>query len=441
MKKILVALVAFSLSLNLATAQDDPAKLAKSAGKALTSYNIDPSNNASKLEEARTKIDEALKSPEIQATAGAWLTKGDVYNTMLQRDMARILIDTSAGFSGDNNALEAFTGYKMAYNAEDAKKYQKSDALKGIGEVQGALQNIGIEKYGKQAYDKAYASFNALLESHEILSAAGKKSALDDAAAQSDLTYFTALSASLANNHQAALEKYQMLYKKGTSKPEVYSGLYHTKLELKDTTGAEVFLKEGRKKFPDDAALLFDEINTYLAKGKLNELTNSLKMAIEKEPENVALYVTLGSVYDNLYQRENAAKNDAKAKEYFDEAFKSYTDAVKKDPKNVDAHYAMGALYYNKAALMTQELNAMPEDFSSAGMKRYNDLKDKINGLFNEALPHFKKAESLDPNDTNTLIALSEIFARQDELELMKEFKTRLETVKSGKKNAKSYFK
>ena len=441
MKKTLAALVAFSLSFHLASAQDDPAKLAKSAGKALTSYNIDPVNNTAKLEEAKTKIDEALKSPEIQATASAWLTKGDVYNTILQSDLVKQSINKDAPISGDNNALEAFTAYKNALNTADIKKYQRGDALKGIGEVQSSLINIGVIKYESQDYAKAYKSFSAALESHELLKTGEKKSLLEDPAQYDNQVYITALAATLANDLGNATTHYMTLYKKGTDKPEVYSGLYRAKLAMKDTAAAEVFLKEGRTKFPDDPSLLFDEINTYLAKGKLDELTSSLKLAIQKEPNNVALYVTLGNVYDNLYQRENAAKNEAKGKEYADQALNYYQQAVKVDPKNVDAHYAMGALYYNKAALLTQELNAMPEDFSAAGMKKYNDAKSKIEKLFDEALPHFKKAESLDPNDTNTLIALSEIFARKDDLELMKEFKGRLETVKGGGKNAASYFK
>jgi tetratricopeptide (TPR) repeat protein len=166
-----------------------------------------------------------------------------------------------------------------------------------------------------------------------------------------------------------------------------------------------------------------------------------LKSAIEKEPTNVGLYVTLGNVYDNLYQREIAAKNETKSKEYFDLALNYYQQANKLDPKNVDATYAMGALYYNKAALLTQELNALPEDFSAAGTKKYNELKDKVMALFESALPYFKKAESLDPNDQNTLIALSEIFARQDDFTLVKEFKGRLEVVRGGGKNQSSYFK
>jgi len=66
-----------------------------------------------------------------------------------------------------------------------------------------------------------------------------------------------------------------------------------------DKSGAGSILSEGREKFPNDAGLLFAEINLYLKDGRLNELTARLEQAIEQEPNNVSLYVTLGNVYDN----------------------------------------------------------------------------------------------------------------------------------------------
>jgi len=150
--------------------------------------------------------------------------------------------------------------------------------------------------------------------------------------------------------------------------------------------------------------------------------------------------VTLGNAYDNLYQAMLKEKNEEKAIEYFNEAKNYHEQAIAKDPANVDAVYSVGALYYNKAAFRTQEMSALPEDFSAAGIKRLNDMRNLIMGFFEQALPYFQKAESLAPNDLNTLIALSEIYARKED-ELSIEFKRRLEVVKAGGKNPTPYFR
>ena len=114
MKKVLLSLLTLLFAVGFSAAQEDGAKLAKSAGKALTSYNIDPVGNSAKLAEAKDKIEKALALPDGQIIASAWLTKGDVYNTLLQKDMARRMIDAKAPLTGDNDALAAFDAYKKA---------------------------------------------------------------------------------------------------------------------------------------------------------------------------------------------------------------------------------------------------------------------------------------------------------------------------------------
>jgi hypothetical protein len=60
---------------------------------------------------------------------------------------------------------------------------------------------------------------------------------------------------------------------------------------------------------------------------------------------------------------------------------------------------------------------------------------------FDLALPFFQRCEKANANDTNTLIALKEIYAKKDELDLSNEFKARYEKVQGGGKNESSYFK
>lgn len=440
MKKMLFAFASLFIAAQVAVAQDDGGKLAKQAGRSLAAYNIDPANNAAKLEEAKQKIDKALETAEAQAMASAWITKGDIYNTMLQKDMAKRMIDPNAPLTGDNDALVAFEAYKNGYENPAVKKYEKGDAVKGIMETQGHLVNIGVAKYEAGEYEKAFFSFQASLQAHDILKANTQKSVLDDPDQYENQVYITALAAQMAKRNAEALKYYNDLYAKGNAKAGIYDGLYNLKSEVGDEAGAEKILEEGRAKHPDDSGLLFAEINLYLKKGKLDDLTGRLKQAIAKEPNNINLYVTLGNVYDNLYQTMSKEKNEAKADEYFEEAKKYYQQAMEKDPKNADAVYSLGALYYNKAAVRTQELNSMPEDYSSEGLKKLKAYKDEVMGLFDKALPYFQKAESLSPNDLNTLIALSEIYARKED-ELSLEFKKRLDTVKDGGKNAAPYFK
>ena len=86
-------------------------------------------------------------------------------------------------------------------------------------------------------------------------------------------------------------------------------------------------------------------------------------------------------------------------------------------------------------------MNALADDYSKAGLKKYDALKAKMLAQFDEALPFFKQAETINPGDRNTLIALKEIFARKDDIATSNEFKSRLETLDGGGTIDASFFK
>jgi hypothetical protein len=443
MKKAFFALATLFLTIGIAQAQEDGAKLAKSAGKALASYNLDPGGNAAKLEEAKTKINQALQTPEVQGLASAWITKGDIYNSQLQaieseKAKAQITGKAIADIKGcDECPIEAFGAYSKALAIPTIKKGEKADALKGITDIQAGLINGSLASYEAKDYKSASFRAKSAMESHKLLTGAGQKSLIEESKVNDQL-YFIGLCALLDKNYPDAINYLEQLYAKGNAGGEVYEALYQANTESGNADGAKKYLLEGRTKYPDNTGLLFAEINQYLKEGKLDELTDRLKEAIAREPNNVSLYINLGRVYDDLQQRETKAKNAAKADAYFEEAKKYYMQAAEKDVKSPDAHYMLGALYYNKAALINQDMAAL--DNSSASLKKYKELNDKMLAMFDTALPYFQKSESLDANDINTLIALNEIYARKED-ELSLEFKKRLEVVKGGGKNAASHFK
>lgn len=338
MKKFLSALFTLLLAAGYAHAQDEGAKLAKSAGKALTSYNIDPTSNSAKLTEAKQKIDQAMEHADVQGLASAWITRGDIYSTILQRDMAQRIINPNAPLSGDNDALVSFEAYKKAYEVA-TKKYEKTDALKGIADGQGKLINMGALKYEAGEAEKAFLSFQASLQAHDLLKANNQKSHLDEKGKYDELAFYTAAAAWEAKRCADATPIFENLVKNGINEPAAYLGLYECKLQAGDTTAARGFLADGRKKFPDDTQLLFAEINAFQAAGKLDELIGRLKTAIDKEPDNVSLYIAMGTTYNELYTREETAKNEAKSGEYFKEAEKYYNLAMQKDPESESSKF------------------------------------------------------------------------------------------------------
>ena len=439
MKKVLLGiftLLVFSFSL---TAQEDPGKALKKAARALSAFNLDPANNIEKLAEAKEMIEVAVTGEEEKNEAKTWQTKGEIYATAVGQDLGMTVVDPTYKVTDVSGALTANEAFMTAAKKAE-KKYETKEAMDGLRSNISNLSNIGIVEYKAGNFKNAFANFNAVLDAHKMLKDAGQDSPLDADGEYDNALYLAALGASSAEDKMTAGKYFDQLAEREYKDAAVYDGIYKANID-DNPEKAIAALEKGRKMFPDNTSLLFTEINYYLRENKLDELTGKLKTAIAAEPDNVTLYSTLGNVYDNLFQRENAAGNVEKEKEYFDLALDYYQQALKIDPDYSDATYSIGALYYNKAAAMTIELQALADDYSKAGMAKYKSKQDEVKGYFNQALPYFKSVEKANPNDVNTLIALKEIFAKTDQLQLSGEFKTRLENAQSAdNKNTDSYF-
>lgn len=442
MKKLFLLLFAVVFAAGVTFAQDAKKEFAN-AKKAFSAYSLDPTNNKSKLQEAKTAIDAAMTGAENQALAEAWIKKGEIYNeiatqmvTIKQIGIGKV--EDLPKVDGDpaSIAAEAFMkGYELGQ-----KKFEKKEALRGLQSAQGNLNNLGFTAYESQKFDVAYTDFKQVMAIHELLKQNGEESVLKTEDDINNQLYIAGLSALNSNKAAEAKPYFQKLYDIKYDKPAIYEALYEITAKEKSPEEAYAYIEAGRAKDPNDVSLLFADINHHLRINKLDVLIGKLETAIAREPDNLSLYTTLGSVYDNLYQKETEAGNAAKANEYFAKSAEYFEKALAKDPNNFDAIYSVGALYYNKAATMTKDLNKLSEDYSKEGIKKYDAKRKEVFEQFDKALPYFQRAEKLNPNDVNTLIALKEIFAKKDDLPTSNEFKKRLDTVNGGGKNEKSYF-
>jgi tetratricopeptide (TPR) repeat protein len=441
MKKLILALTAVLMVLSV-SAQDGK-KAVRQASRALGTFNLDQNNNKGKLQEAVDLIEEGEKDPETAQDPKTYLTKGEVYNTIAnQYVIAQQLDQPTEGLPKvEMPAIKGAQAYLKALEMAE-KRYEEKDAYTGLQQAQGHLLNFGIAAFqNDQDYELSYQNFQLAMDIHNKLKEAKEDSRFDAKEDLEQQQYLTGLAALNAGKADKAKEYFVALKEADYDEPAVYESLY--KITAQDTSKmdeAYTYLEEGREKYPDAVSLLFAEINHFLRLGKMDELISRLEAAIKAEPTNASLYSTLGSVYDNLYQREAKAGNDEVANKNFDKALDYYEQALEQKSDYADAIYSIGALYYNRAASLTQRQQALAEDYSKEGIAKYKELQKKVYAEFDKALPYFQDAEKLNPSDVNTLIALKEIYARKDDLEMSKVFKERLDKVQAGEE-VDSYFK
>jgi tetratricopeptide (TPR) repeat protein len=426
MKKLFLFVFTLILTSNSSFSQDGM-KLLKSAKSEMGKYSSNAVQNASSLEKALKMIDEAFAMPGTDDLVAAHTLKGDIYNEVVDAAMTAQILKPDYKSPMPEAASLAADAYMKALT-KVVKKGEGKAAIKSLTGLEQAIFNAGVVLYQDQKLKEAYSAFNKTIEVFKVLKENGQKSRLDDAVVREEAYYYSSICGYQAGLKEEILPLLKEMYNNKTDKSFVYQVLHELTLES-NPAEAEKYLTEGRAKFPEDTGLLFTEINAALKAGRLNELIGKLEMAIAKEPENLTVYTTLGNVYEQLSAKSTEAKNVEEASGYMAKAKEWYDKALAKDPKNFEANYAIGALYYNNAAKIAKEVNEYANDFTPAGTKKYNEAKTRMVKAFEEALPYFELAESINGKDQNTIIALKEIFARTSKMDKVKIYTEKLEAL------------
>ena len=422
MKNILLIAVSFLIALNV-NAQDAK-KLLKSASKDFAKFNQDQIGNKENLASAISAINEAFAVAGVSDDAGAWVTKGEIYNGISDSEMKSKLINPEYTIQTPDAATVALEAFSMALKKAE-KKSQTKDAVNGLKETEAHLSNMAITHFQNGKYAESYANFKGANLAFDLLKANGEDSRLDDEKVMKDQTFYTAISGYYGEKGEEVLPAFEKLYTMGSDEPLVYEALYSLTSKT-DKEKAITYLNEGRTKFPENTSLLFSQINHYLLAGELDKLIENLKAAIAAEPDNVSVINTTGNVYEQLSNKAKESGDTAKANEYMDLARDYYGKALAKDPTNFDANYSIGAVYYNDAASMTAKINEYAQDYSAEGTKKYEEANNKMMSLFDKALPYFEKAYASKEDDTNTMIALKEIYVRKGNMDKANELKVKL---------------
>lgn len=436
MKKLIVFLISVFLLQTAAFSQVNANKLRRKASRSLSSYFIDQVRNSGELDAAKSLIDKAVQSGELTSNediSKAYVIRGQIYNTVAARLIARLTV--GKGEVPDTNpAYVAYESFMTAYDYAE-KSWRREDVYDGLGETAAHLTNMGNLYIRVSDYKNAYKSLNAVLELNKFLMENGQETVFKKEENLNNQKFVVAVYGMQIGKKDRAMKLFNELYEIGYKKPRVYSSLFN---ELINTNPekAQKIMKKGKELFPENIELLFTEINYLLKNKKYEELEKKLKLAIEKDPDNPSVRNALGNVYNNLYSKaiENGEKE--KAAKYFNKAIDYFKQTLVLDSSYFDAVYSVGMMYFNKAAALTQEMQGLSLD----QQVQYEKLDKQVNELFRKALPYFKKAERLNPNDQNTLIGLREILARMSKLEMSKAVKERLDAIQEGKTFKKSLF-
>jgi tetratricopeptide (TPR) repeat protein len=194
------------------------------------------------------------------------------------------------------------------------------------------------------------------------------------------ILFYQGVSASAAEMHDDAIKVFESLKDKKYETSKVFQYLFGEYQAKKDTTKMFESAKQGFENNPKDVYLIGNLINLYIASKKDKEALNYLNTAIASDPKNTQYYLVQAKLYEDLKD--------------FDAARATYDKALIVEPKLGEAYSGIGRLYYNKAGKIWMDADSNLKDD-----KLIKAEKEKANLIFKEAIPFFKKAIEISPNE------------------------------------------
>lgn len=345
----------------------------------VSAYNA---NKDGDYRKAATYIEQAILVEKAASKDKTWRYRGEIY--------LNIAADPEVSAEYPNALVLAKESYEKAREVDVKGRYER-ECIEGLGRVQIMASNNGINYYNTEAFDMAGNSF-------DIAASVARTVDMVDTMA----VYNAALCYEKAGMTDLAIARYYECAEIKYQVPNVFLFISTLYRNAGDDEAALETLKNARKDYPREQSLIIEELNIYLTSGDFERAKTNLQLAAEQDPNNEILWFSLGSVFDNLGNSE--------------EAISAYLKAIEVKADYFDANYNLGALYFNQAVQGINSANdmwkpRMTNKEAAAQKKLETDAKE----LFNTAKPYLEAAFAVNPEDLQTIRSLKDIYARTGE--------------------------
>ncbi|MCK9291665.1 MAG: hypothetical protein WCR58_05315 [Bacteroidales bacterium] len=338
-------------------------------------------NKNGQYDKAREAIDKAIQHDKTKDDPKTWMYRGIIYLNIVYSETYADL---------DSEALE-----KSFESFQKAMELDPEDKGRQMVEILPRVDVIG-QQYFSQAVD----AFNE--NDFQTASIEFKKS-FDVAQTIHKVDTLALLNAGLASIRgdlfDQALGYYNQLIELDIVEPDIFRNKAAAYRGLGQNEEMMETIKAGRERYPDDAGLMLEEINAYLAIGEGAKVVDNLKELVEQDPNNASIFFVLGTIYGD---ETNEAMFDLDTAELY------YSKAIAVHDDYYDAIYNLGALYINESNRIQVEANDLP----LSETKKYDEMTEQANEIIRKALPYLEKAYEIMPDNEETKQVLVTIYTR-----------------------------
>ncbi len=352
---------------------------------------------------AKNHIDAASADDSTKDDPATWILRAKVYmeigaseNPLYQN------LDKNAIVEADKALLKA---KELGLNS--IQEIQMQQLLLVLSEL---VYNDGVVAFQDERYGEAS---NRFLRSYEILEPYGS--------VDTTTLYNAGLASELAENYQEAINIYKRLVTINYDQPYLFTSLSNIAMVQGDTVTALDYVLQGRKKYPDDLNIIFNEANIYIFTGQSEKAKDVLALAIEKDPDNHTLYFALAANFDRMVQDTTYAVEDRQM--FFKEAERYYMQSIDKKTDYFDGIFNLGVLYFNEGIRIYEKADAdlrRTQDF-----RQYEKDAEVFQAAWLKSQPYFEQAKEMLPTDDpyyeTLIISLVQLYARTNQNEKLEE--------------------
>lgn len=317
------------------------------------------------LQKAKDAIDAASIHEATMNQAKTWHYYAVVYYYIgAYPEFASIDMEANAKVL---NAVEKIMQLDPEYYVQMSQEL--SSYVRNIG---NGFYQLGVDSFNNGNYEDACVNFQ------KAVFASQKIGLVDDAAMQN-----LALCYTKTGKFNEAAQVYEQLISSGIDDANIYSGLINAYREAGNGEKSVEFINIARGKYPEDAQLVNDMINTYLTLHRESEIINQILEMAEKYPTQPVYYFILGTIYGNEESELFSVEN----------ALVCYDNVIKIDANYVDAYINAGSILIDQAADKYNEANDLPID----KVAEYKKMMEEGKAFDEQALPYVVKAYELSP--------------------------------------------
>ncbi|MGM0946100.1 MAG: tetratricopeptide repeat protein [Bacteroidota bacterium] len=350
------------------------------------------------IEAALTDINAAIQDPETGSDPETYLLKAQIELKKFGSDSSNTMENLAVGEA----ALETFfKTFEMA----------GSDKENGVGEdiyeedlpgVPDNLRPYSIITLKNTAFDKAIIQYNEedYEMAYEFFNLAGEIDKSD-----STIHYNAGFLANDLGRYDDAKKHFTYLFDiPEYNKLNAYYFMVQILSTEQDPEGAYEIIQQAKEEYPSDKVLAEYEIQLLLQLNKMDEAMAQIKEALKNDPENTAILLRSG------YLKEQSGDIEG--------ALADYQKSVEIDPDFYEGNYYSGALMLEISRGILAELNGLSDEEWEA---RSEEMGNKANQYYEDAVPYFEKSLEIRPDDTDIMGILFQIHTRlQNEAEAEK---------------------